>query len=126
MDSEEKIGFLLTPKVQALVIQIMDDLVADGIEPTNEILIRVLKELSKYGKILQLDAKDLRETMEKIVPEGGKVLHIKEDHLTCQECGAWITEETAVKVHGEGFVCSLCCDRWILGEDDDTLSKEDN
>lgn len=37
--------------------------------------------------------------------------------IICQVCGQVIEEETAVKVTGEGWVCSECCEQWRTGND---------
>jgi len=35
------------------------------------------------------------------------------EEIVCQQCDALITEETAVKVSSEGFVCNSCLDAWL-------------
>lgn len=74
---EKKVGYLLTGKIQDKLIKTMELLESEGVKPTNQVMIEVLRVMHSQGEVLELSEKDIAETVKKIVPDGGKILHIK-------------------------------------------------
>lgn len=79
MDKEKKVGFLLTPDLQDQVIKIAQDLEQKGVVITNEVFMGIIEQLHSKGKVLKAEGNQIQEMIGKIVPDGGKVLHIKSE-----------------------------------------------
>lgn len=69
--------FFLSSKNQDRLIAIMDDLKYQGYSTDNRVLILVLNTMREEGMILKADNKEILELIRKVVPEGGRILHIK-------------------------------------------------
>lgn len=76
--AENKVNaFFLSPKNQDRVIEIMEQLEKAGYPTDNRTFTAVLHVMREQGVIPKLDDKSLIETIKKVVPKGGKILHIK-------------------------------------------------
>jgi len=77
MAKEKKVGFLLTPALQGQVIEIAEALEQKGIEITNEVFLGIIQRLQSEGKVLKAEGNQIQEMIGKLVPDDGKILHIK-------------------------------------------------
>ncbi len=69
--------FFLSPKNQDRLIEIMEKLKSQGYSTDNRTMTAVLYAMREKGLLPQADDKEILELIKKVVPKGGKILHIK-------------------------------------------------
>lgn len=69
--------FFLSSKNQDRLIKTMDALKQQGYSTDNWVLTAVLRVMRKDGLIPKADNKEILNLIKKVVPEGGRILHIK-------------------------------------------------
>ena len=69
--------FFLSPKNQDRLIEIMDELKGQGYPANNQTMTAVLHIMREKGLLPQADNQEVINLIKKVVPPGGKILHIK-------------------------------------------------
>lgn len=69
--------FFLSPKNQDRMIKIMDALKGHGYPMDNRTMTTVLHAMREKGLLPQANNQDIIALIKKVIPPGGKVLHIR-------------------------------------------------
>ena len=70
----------MSPKNQDRVTKIMDELKNQGYSTDNRTLTAVLHVMREEGMLPKSDDKEILLLIKKVVPKGGKILHIRGDN----------------------------------------------
>lgn len=81
--------FFLSPRNQDRVIKIMDELKGQGYPANNRTMTVVLHVMREKGLLPQANNQEIIALVKKVVPPGGKILHIRgglDEHII-RTCG---------------------------------------
>jgi hypothetical protein len=125
MDKKEKVNraFIMEPEAATMFFILVKFALDHGSKDSEKFRMSVLNWMAKNNMMLTVF--DTKRTKDKIIEDyekhGMSVADYtsgREKTLVCQECGDIIQEDESVKISNEGWICTMCLDKWRHWDND--------